>query len=411
MKRYGLSAALLALIIISIGTYYVQASSGSGLPQYRLAKLSGDGKEAAHIQLEGYYGSGIISEPLNIGIQGSDYEANKGFLDQFSFRPSPWSHFNSVLAGHRQFLKGSHQPGGFYENDNLIAFAKTAYELTGNLSADFRIVISIWDKKTKEARSMEVPIAEPKGIKLQWLTIDEVQMSGNQFKIFTQTQLTAEGTGKTSQLVGVYTIDEADGSITSMEELADDAVESGYGHGINYQVVPTLDPLDASPFVVYQVHEMKNIQTGAGSNTSEQIGEKLMSYSLASGQFEPVVFSGDGDFQENSMSFTTAGNQLVRASGSSLGLHIAIYSLDDKKIASDKLITFKELGGQSIDRLILQQNKLYALIEISGKPGIAVVDWKSGAVLYQGAVSVEGTPEERELLLSRLTVINLIPSQ
>jgi hypothetical protein len=31
--------------------------------------------------------------------------------------------------------------------------------------------------------------------------------------------------------------------------------------------------------------------------------------------------------------------------------------------------------------------------------------------LYQGAVSVEGTPEERENLLSRLTVINLIPSQ
>ncbi|GGD70913.1 hypothetical protein [Paenibacillus nasutitermitis] len=411
MKRYGLSALLLILIIVSIGTYYVQAADND-LPQYRLMKLQGDEQAAEGLMLEGFYRAGLYTERMKVGIEGSKYDSDKSFLDQFYMHTSYSKHFNSIISSHRQFLPGRYDPNSFYENDDLIVYASTPYDYSNTKgSYNFRINLSIWDKKAEETRSLDVPVTGKEARNLFWIHVDDVQMVNGQFKIFT-TNLLQPGASHSEDLrtIHLYSIDEKSGKLTGSDELLSAPSENNRENGkrLEMSVVPAIDPLAPSSHVVYRFQEFTKTENDQDSYSWIAKSENRKVYDLAAGQLKPLPLHETEVFkEEGNLSLYMDETELVRTFVDQLGLHIFVYRLVDNT-ASETLLTLKELGTQSVNNVLLSKNKLYISMDIGGQPGIAILDRSGGNILYKGAISVEGSPAERERLLKRLSPGNPI---
>lgn len=163
MRKYMVNAILAVFAVITIGTYYVQASQETR-PNYKLTMVQGDASLVEGIALYGNYMSkdsvfGI--ESAYITTNGTEYTDKKLTISQrFNRRPVK-TQLDKWVDQHRQFMRGKNDLAGFYENQDILAYVNCTVDeqQSNNPSAkkNAKLSISVLNKQkdnTQEIRSV-----------------------------------------------------------------------------------------------------------------------------------------------------------------------------------------------------------------------------------------------------------------
>lgn len=118
------TAVLVVFAVITIGTYYVQASQET-LPNYKLTTVQGDASLVEGVALYGNY----MTKDRVFGIKrayittdGTDYPDEKLTISQSLNRNPVKTQLDKWMDQHRQFMRGKNNLSGFYENQDILAY-------------------------------------------------------------------------------------------------------------------------------------------------------------------------------------------------------------------------------------------------------------------------------------------------
>ena len=109
MKKYWKFTATIAVIVLSIGAFYVNSAlSAPQLPEFAIKKQSGDAKEIKSLVLEGGYHEGIVmsytNTHLKITSDGSENRNGHSLVDQVRGQPTPV--IKDLQKNYRDFMRG-----------------------------------------------------------------------------------------------------------------------------------------------------------------------------------------------------------------------------------------------------------------------------------------------------------------
>jgi len=124
MRKYMVTAVLVVFAVITIGTYYVQASQET-LPNYKLTMVQGDASLVEGIALYGNYmtkDSVFGIKRAYITTNGTDYPDEKFTISQSLNRKPVKTQLVKWVDQHRQFMRGKNNLAGFYENQDILAY-------------------------------------------------------------------------------------------------------------------------------------------------------------------------------------------------------------------------------------------------------------------------------------------------
>lgn len=162
MRKYMVTAVLVVFTVITIGTYYVQASQESP-PNYKLTMVQGDASLAEGITLYGNYmtkDSVFGIKRAYITTNGTEYPDEKLTISQSLNREPVKTQLDVWIDQHRQFMRGKNILTGFYENQDILAYVNSTVDKQQSkdplAKKNAKLSISVLNKQkdnTQEIRS------------------------------------------------------------------------------------------------------------------------------------------------------------------------------------------------------------------------------------------------------------------
>lgn len=127
MKRYWRLISVGIIIVLSVGTFYIQSSlAGNKFPDFVLQKKSGD----VEVTLEGNYQGRHINRNVRITAEGATYAEEYSFLDRIKGVPRD-PNITRLQKDYRNFMRGKgNSIHMFAEDKDLLAYADMDYELS-----------------------------------------------------------------------------------------------------------------------------------------------------------------------------------------------------------------------------------------------------------------------------------------
>ncbi|BBH21207.1 hypothetical protein Back11_25520 [Paenibacillus baekrokdamisoli] len=404
MKRYWISIVLVALIIISMGTFYIQTLTNP-LPNFQLMKLEGDEKEASHVILLGSYnystGQVVIDE------NGSTYDSERPYLTKLSPHIIGREQIDKLVSDHRNFMRGKENIAGFYEDKQVLVYSdirSTYHEILQNYS--FGLKVWILDKENNQTKSFELDV--PKSSDYLWVNVQDVQLVDNQLKIITQNNKRNknDSNNRLSLELHICSIDLAE------EKLVDDRIAGtdnklGGSQELQFALVNDTNLIKPNERMVFQLRTNKIKVTSENSYESTTVDNSFVSYDLRTGKEEVIPFPLTEPSNKNNVDYFNTGERLIQTASSSEGIHIQKYNLEGRRSEPEIVLSLKDLQADSISSMNVDTRNLYVLVKKQNAKRMIIVDLGSGKVVYKGSVALKGTTGAEKEHLSKLNVYNL----
>jgi hypothetical protein len=398
MKRYWTSILLVPVIVLCIGTYYIQAAA-FGLPQFVIEKQEGDENAADGVDLSGQYGgSNRSSEPLNIGLQGSEYVNEKSFFE----RLSPYwgsEEVKRLAEEYRDFMRGKRGPQSFYEDDGLLAYVNVKEDnLPGTGRVNYRFEVSSQDKKNGRSSSYEVAV--PNGNRYGMVQVQDVQATQGQLKVVTQNFM--KNNGQTE--IHLYSLDEVNRQTPADRTLWKQPPGSA-DTDTNISAVYETDWVHANPYSAFLVSQYQRNKTDQSGSEAKKTGSQLLIFDIRTGEEVKLesqeirdFLSGDWEMKQGGISIQ--GDNLYLAKNGGNGFNVIRWSIPDAKLS------MQEIRSDSVTYSILKNDRFYMLTRRNPKelPSLVVADANTGSVLFKGTVSLKGSEQQRAEKLAKLTI-------
>lgn len=281
MKKYWKFTAIIAVIVLSLGTFFVtSATSATEYPPEFVIKTTsgGDESEVKPLVLDGSYADtssmNYVNTNLKITANGSNYNKHS-FLDQIIGQPPTF--IKDLQEEYRSFMRGkSAWTDLFVENEEVLAYADVNYKRGGSST----FTVSVLNKKdeTSENFTMKVPESE----KLSHIYVEDVQLVGNELNLVTQNYRYDDFSNGEKHM---YTIDLSSQTITNHEAI----VEVPKGQNDTYfdvQLIKT-SPTNANEYLILMKKEIQLIEDSE-SIREEVINKEFISYNMATKEKEII---------------------------------------------------------------------------------------------------------------------------
>ncbi|MDH6368583.1 hypothetical protein M2444_000361 [Paenibacillus sp. PastF-3] len=335
MRKYMLTAVLVVFTVVTIGTYYVQASQETP-PIYKLTTVQGDASLVEGIAVYGNY----MSKDSVFGIKrayittkGTDYPDEKSATSQSLNRRPMKTQLDQWIEEHRQFMRGKTNTSGFYENEEMLAYVNATVDTKrsndSSAKRNAKLSISVLNKQKNNTFEITSDINVDRDISDMY--VQNVQLIDQQLVAMVFMNHSAKGYVSEPQILRVnLTTKEikneplalpggksvaADGD-TQYAWLANQNLEhteqwilriSRDNHRKVYQVDVKTGQI--SP-LAFQGHEMllNNIMNAYGQkiyflqkavSSKENIGFTVISYDLVSKEYETTLKNTNIDLSEN----------------------------------------------------------------------------------------------------------------
>jgi len=408
MKKYWKFTATIAVIVFSIGAFYVNSAlSAPQYPEFAIQTQSGDVEEIESLVLEGGYHEGYVMSYTNthfkITSEGSEYRDGGSLIDQVRGQPSPI--IKDLQKKHRDFMRGKGQNIDlFFENDMLLAYADVKYNMSASPSRDFKFDISILNKDDGKATSFNMNV--PDTSVADYIYIEDVQLIGNELKLITHNTIRKNESYFNEQ--HIYTLDISAGTITSNEKIFSIPQEQGNSY-VDARLINT-NPLQANENIVFLTTQNNFIQEEGSDGFKESSSSiELLSYNLKTQEKETIELPES--LKDSQVSFLD-DSTIYFSEFSEQSLVVTPYSIEDNQAGSEFTIQLSDAisneGPPPI--IIVKENKLYAVSSISDfktNASVAVINAKTGESLYEGEVVSKNIPkstQEFELYIYELSV-------
>ncbi|MCT2536534.1 hypothetical protein NC661_03255 [Aquibacillus koreensis] len=394
MKKYWKSTAIIAVIVLSLGTFFVNAAtSAEQYPEFVIQKQSGDASEIKPLVLDGSYAdtssASYVSTNLKISTNGSKYNS-RSLIDQIIGQPPTL--IKDLQEQYRSFMRGKNAWADvFFEDESFLAYADVDYKRGSLKASDFTFSISVLNKKDGNTNTFTVEVPDS-GV-LSHIFVEDVQVVGDELHLITQNMM--PNYEEYHDEKHVYTIDLADQHITHHESIIQFPKEEGEKDlYINAELIET-DPTKANERLVFLT--TKEIESDhPESSDFEVMNKEIITYNLATKESE-VIDVPDLDLMENQLSFYDGSNiYFTRAEGQEF--IVTPFDLENEKNGQLLRIPMSndENGNVLTPMITVNDDKLYAVdsyMNASTNAAITVSDLKSGDPLFEGEIVLKDSLE------------------
>ncbi|WP_019412491.1 hypothetical protein [Paenisporosarcina sp. TG20] len=395
MRKYWKFTAIIAVIVLSIGAFYVNsAMSATQYPEFVIKKQSGNVDEIKSLVLEGGYHEGnsmsYTNTHLKISSDGSENINDRSLIDQVLRQPSPI--IKELQEKYRDFMRGKgHNIGSFFENDQFLAYADVKYKFGVSESSDFKFAIAILDKANGNTTSYNIKV--PDSSVVNHIFVEDVQVVDNELKMITSNTIRENEEYYNEK--HIYTFSITNGNISSNEVIFS-LPESQEDLQINAQLIQT-DPKQANEILVFLKTESKLIHLEE-SFREDVLSKELVSYNLKTKKTNAIELTEN--LKDKQVSFFD-GSTIYFTEFSEEQLIVTPFSIENNLAGSEFTIQLLNAGSneQPPTTIIVRESKLYAINQISNlktNASIAVVNVKTGETLFKGELVRKNTPESTE---------------
>ncbi|WP_117170176.1 hypothetical protein [Paraliobacillus sediminis] len=393
MKKYWKLISTVTVIVLSIGTFYVNAVlSAEEHPAFVIKTVSGDAAEIKPLVLEGYYEdtSGYVSNNLNITTEGSTYTSHT-FLDQIIGQPDVM--IKELQEEYRGFMRGKKGWINLYsEDDQYVAYGDVRYKMGSMRSSDFKLVVSVLNKKDGNTNAFTIEV--PNGEILDHMFVDSVQLIGNELTLITQNSIRNNDDNYDEK--HIYTIDLDNQTISSHEKLFQFAQAEG-NMFTNFQVIGTKPDTAHEHIILLKTEEEIMEETESTITKKGDRNQEIISYNLVTKEKETIDVP-ELNLEENQLSFFD-GSTLYFTKVEEQELVVTPYSLVDDQVGQAINIPLSsDNEGDVQDPLITVNNgKIYAAESQMNKnvdANVVVADLNTGETLFEGQIALKDSSKE-----------------
>ncbi len=404
MKKYWKLTSIIAVIVLSIGTFYVNsAMSAIQYPEFVINKKSGNAEEIKSLVLEGGYHEGssmdYTNNHLKITSDNSEYRNGSSLIDLIIGRPAPM--IQELQEEYRNFMRGKSQSiDSFFENNKMLAYADVKYKIGSPTSRDFKFAISILDKDDGKTTSFNIKV--PDSLVVDYIYVEDVQVVGNELKMITH-----NNTSKNENYYNekhIYTFNISTGKISSNETIL--SMPNQADTDVNAYLIKT-NPKQANENLIFSKTQGEIIQHEE-SDMSGKTSKELISYNIKTKEKETIELSDS--LKEDQISFFD-GSTIYFSKLSEQSLVVTSYSIESGQAGNEFTMQLSnETSNAEPPIIIVKEGKLYVtthLTNLTTKASISVFDVKTGETLYEGEVEIKDPPknmEEFELYIYEMSV-------
>lgn len=387
MKKYWKSIIISLIIVLGVGAFYINAAtSASGYPEFVIKKQSGDEQEVDTVVLDGYYEVGSVGEKVQITKDGSLYNSEKSFLDNFINNQAPM--INKLQEKHRSFMRGKYRySDGFYEDKQYLIYAAVDSETntgeSGFTLSDFSFTISILDKVNDDVKDYEIDIPTKPDDRILSMRVEDVQMVDGQLSVITQNY-------SSSDQIHLYTFDESIKEVESNDTLFTTSEQDES----QYIPLKEMDPKQAHERIVYANMNYKEIQHGEDTFVEEEIGKNLISYNFKTKEKKEIKIPNGLQIKGEDTVYD--GSTIYFIDNKDGNFIVKPFSLKDKKV-KDEIVLEQSESASNGGLTDIKNNKVYALTNIENPESNAelkVVDLKTGKKIFEGEIKRKNSAEK-----------------
>ncbi len=392
MRKYWKFIAIIAVIVLSIGAFYVKtATSAEQYPEFVIQTVNGNEDEIKPLQLEGSYtGTSSMSyTDLKISAEGSTYNS-RSFLNQMIGQPP--IEIKELQEKYRTFMRGKgYQINMFFEDEKFLTYADTDYKMGSLGSRDFKFIISVLNKETEDIDSFTLEI--PESEKLEYAFMEDVQMVEGELYLITNNSMRENDNYYEEKQI--YTIDVANQKISSHEPI----LQNSNGQDDSYfnTTIIRSSPMKANKHMVIVNTEYKVIEDEESSR-EEVVNQEIFSYNIVTKEINkldlPNLRLDDSQlsFLDGSTAYfiTFEGQELV----------VTPYSLVDNQVGKAYHIPVSgENGFAYANMTTVKDGKLYVAssqMTPEMNADVIVADADAGEILFKGQITLEGSSKEMD---------------
>ncbi|MCR8659529.1 hypothetical protein [Paenibacillus endoradicis] len=405
MKRYLFSVIFALLAVGGVGIGYIY-SSIDHLPKYKLATIQGDPSEGKVIELSGHYLPYMFSDGLTVKAEGSKYYFKKSNLRSGMLDYRSWlldnTEVKQLIVDYRQFMRGKDSMERMYSDEEWLIYVDFIQKSSGPLIGEGTLRLSSINKSSKLITEYELTLNEKDAF---GFGVRDVQLIEGDLHIL-MTLYFDEGK---KHRVYDYIVDFKNGQLKGTNKLIinDSNVDINTNKD-NYlfqvSAITELAYIVPSDFIVLREYEEKIINVdGSNSYTTERVSESYYTYSYRNGEISQIPFESS----ENSQGILT-DKVFVYANVNDKEISLSSYNLlTGEYKTNEPVITASSLGITSIGNSIMEDNRLYVLLERNNIPMAATVDIHNGEVLYIGEVVYDGPDSEAKDAMEKLRLLNI----
>ncbi|WP_039043177.1 hypothetical protein [Sporosarcina sp. ZBG7A] len=390
MKKYWKSTAIIFVIVVSIGSFYVNsATSAEHYPKFVIQTLSGNAQEIKPLIIKGSYADTssmtYVNTSLAISAKGTTYES-RSILDELVGNPP--QEIKRLQEKYRTFMRGKGFSGELlFENKKFLAYANVD---SGSIkSRNHKFEISVLTKEDDIINSFKMDV--PKGKEMDYLHVEDVQIIED--KLYLITDNIISNNDKQYEEKHIYTIDLATKKIIDHEAIIQFSRSQEHTR-IDVQLVRT-SPTKANDHLILLKTENK-VSEDMETTSEEVVSQEIISYNIETKEKETINIPG----------LRLGGNQLSFYDGSTIyfmrldgrDLLVTPYRLADDTVGQTYSIQLSgEKGAVSEPITTVIDGKLYVAssqMNADLNADIIVADAYTGKTLFKGQVAVDGSSKD-----------------
>lgn len=426
MRRYGLSIVFVLLIVISIGTFYIQTTASS-YPDFILKKQYGDEKEIEGVSLRGQYFNNRINATINVSSAGTKYMNERSLFGLID--PYYWDNgeVKQIVSEHRQFMRGKRGFNGIYEDDQLLVYAEAKSDDSVSSGVRrFYFEVSVLDKKQNKTWSYEVSV--PDGELNRIINVLDVQVFGDEIIVVTSNFNMIDSEYHRYSL-GLKSNQIPLDQLIMLPQPQNVEIERS-GTVVNFNVQRVYETSITKPsqyniFYAIQTQTVPESNNMINSNnvsvqlinpvTSQEIvSAQMIVYDLQTGREVKIDSQEVIEFLEtqsgtNLMNFDMDGDNVFLTKQSNQGVIVMEYNIPNDKATIHDV----QLDDQTdaVIYKVIKNQRLYMLmgdVTDSNQPSLIIVDLNSDKMIYKGTIELNETEQYKTNELNKLSFYHIV---
>ncbi|MFF2175905.1 hypothetical protein ACFVT8_05500 [Lysinibacillus sp. NPDC058147] len=373
MKKYWKTILISLIIVMTIGTYYIQQAMAKGV-SFKIETTSGNKGEIENLIIQANYQSGDIIRGLHISKDSSTNQS-RSFIGELIGRNNPLM-FQKYIEEHRSFMRGKElNPGQYFEDEDRLIYttfqSNGRKEGRGNL---FTLQIETLDKHTKDSSSFEINM--PDQVRYDWINERDVYVENGKIKILGTSYLNGE------EELHIYTVDE------NKKELEHDSIltkkESEEIGKASIHIFNDFKNVQNENYLLYMIEKYNQLENGE----RETIFSKMYLYNYLNNEVKEWTIPAE--LKPYMKSIFLNGTDIFIPVHSANRLELNRYNIEMKQWEEPLNFKYPNItNDEEKPFLQITDGKLYLVDRVSDGHLFIIGDLRTGESLYEGKIIVE----------------------
>jgi len=403
MKRYRNLAVIAAVTTISLGVFYTKvATSQSNLPVFYISTEQGEASAANNLEVQGNLSENNLNRSVYITTKGNEYKSNNSIFDEINRKTFSLEKLNTLQNEEKNFMRGKNNESNFYLDKDYVWYADVRGK---NLNFEernngYKLYIDGLDLQSKDRYKFKVNI--PNEEEYSYIGIEDVQLVGKEVVV---TTFQNKNYGENERYISRISINKK--QMIDSKQITKDKDEDASIH-TEYAYPSELDSTKPKNYYVYKQVKMKNTNQENGEVLSEELHSAMHILNLETGKEDKINLTKEQLEMSKQSELLQSDNMLYFISQNNQNVTVLKYSLERKKVEGEPTVISKESGVSFSGNKIID-GKLYTIANrvigdqvINEDRSIYIFDLATGKTIYEGAIKVKNTQENKEQLLKKL---------